>query len=526
MFNLKSQLNNEFITGASKFSIDTLAIQNSQNIIRENKGLLEKEIDPEKYILGPDDVIALSIIGGPKTKQYDLTISPEGRVIIPDVGVVDLKRKTLKEAEELITKKVSTILKYSDISILLKELKKFKISIGGLISKPITVPATSVDRVSEVIDKAGGLKFNSSLRKIKIIRNDGAEIINVDLLRFYNFGDKDKNPYLQGGDHIVIPASNENSVIEISGEVSFEGKFEFVEGDSLSTLIKFGLGFLNTSFLDSVEYISYNDERTNIIKKYVNLSSWKESINDKKPLVGDFPLKDGDRIYIRKIAKWQKPKYISIAGEVKYPGRYAISDNMRISDVLELAGGFTKDGDVEQTNITRWEFFQWDEAEMERIGKLTVNERTETENLYYQSRVNEQKALMSLDFSKIIKDSNSQDNVVLMNKDSIYVPKYRDFIEVQGRVNNPGIMKFKKNADYLDYINQAGGFGYNADESSVLIVKLKSQTKFLAKNKNYKIEPGDKILIPPKTDFSYLNLLTVTAQIVSVLGVIIALTRL
>lgn len=245
---------NYIITGIKGKTVDTLAYQTGQRIIKETEGLVEKEIDPEKYILGPQDKLTISIIAT-RPREIEVEVSPEGKIAIPEVGVVDVKGLNLAQAQKIIIEKVKSILKASEVNVLLKSIRKFKVSISGAVQKSAIVSATSTDRVSEIIDKAGGFKENASLRNIILYRNDGKEIIKVDLMRFFFLNDRDANPYVTGGDHILVPFVSETEYIEAQGEVVRPGKFEYRPGDSLSTLIRFAQGFTQLALLDSVEFV-------------------------------------------------------------------------------------------------------------------------------------------------------------------------------------------------------------------------------------------------------------------------------
>jgi len=135
---------------------------------------------------------------------------------------------------------------------------------------------------------------------------------------------------------------------------------------------------------------------------------------------------------------------------------------------------------------------------------------------------------MALDIEKIKNNYQSDDNILLMDRDSIFVPQKRNFVNIQGRVNNPGMVIYNKNYQWLDYINLAGGFGFRADDGETLIVKPKGE-QFLAENMNYTIEPGDNILVPPEAEVKFMDILTtsltIVTQLVTIIGVIIALKR-
>lgn len=50
-FESNAQLDNSFISGATKDEVDTLAFDYMKENVKLNEGLLEREIDPEKYIV-------------------------------------------------------------------------------------------------------------------------------------------------------------------------------------------------------------------------------------------------------------------------------------------------------------------------------------------------------------------------------------------------------------------------------------------------------------------------------------------
>lgn len=517
------------LSGATKDAIDTIAAQNAQLIVKENKGLLEREIEPDKYIMGPGDVLLVSIIGM-DVVAFEAPVSPEGKIIIKGAGIVDAKNKSLLQTKKLINEQISKFYKSTHVDVVLKELREFKVIVSGKVAKPISVSATAADRVSEAIEKAGGLTFESSERNITLIRRDKNELINVDLIKFFMLSDQKSNPTLLGGDLIRIPMKSEVDKIEIYGSVNDPGQFEFVEGDSLSTLIKFAQGFLNSSFLDSVEFARKSEAGSNLTTSYLDLRNWKNKLYSGEPLPGDFPLKSNDRVYIRKIPGWEENDYVIVDGEVQFPGKYAIrEEHDRVSDLIARAGGFTDKAEIQNIEYIRQIDMEKKDPELERLQRLNPSEMSKTELRYYQAKINEKKGAMSLNFQAIIKDANSDENIHLMNMDSIIVPSQNQFVNIQGRVNNPGKVRYKPGLIYSDYIAIAGGYAFRADVDETFITKPRGG-QFLARRLDYKIEPGDVILVPTQTDVSFFEtfttVLTIATQLVTIAGVVIAIMNL
>lgn len=508
---------------------DTVAYKIAQERTTETAGLMEHEIEPDKYILGPDDGIVVSIFAT-KPMQYELRISPEGKLIIPEVGVVNLRNKTLAQADTLVRNAVRRVFKTADVVIALNKLRTFKVTILGAVRKPLTVEASAADRVHEVIERAGGLLFNASLRRIRILRGDGEQTIPVDLYRFYTLGDREADPTVLGGDRIMVSYSQDRQVLQINGSVARPDTLEYVKGDSLSTLLRFAGGFTPSSFLDSVEIARFTPNDDGIERSFVDLSSWAGRLDDGVALPGDIPLRPGDRVYVRATPEWLRARRVVVAGEVVYPGEYAISRNgERLTEIIARAGGFTDQASLEEAVLYRKQDIEVVDKEFQRLQRIPPSEMNEEELRYFRARARENRGLMSVDFKGLFTGGRMENDIVLRENDSVYVPPIKNFVNVLGRVNSPGNIVYRAGMGYEGYIALAGGYGYRADESETLVIKPKGE-QYLADNRNYTIEPGDNILVPEEPDTKFIDVftdsLTILAQIVTVVGVVITLTRL
>ncbi len=517
------------LSGATKDALDTLAVQNAQIWTKETSGLLEREIDPNTYLLGPGDVFSISIIST-EVFQYDSEISPEGNLILKGTGIINLKDRTLAESKKLIFDKIKRSVNIAEIEISLKKIRQFKVTISGSIPKPLTVSATAADRVSEVIERAGGLQFESSERNIFIVRKGQTDKIKVDLLKYFMLGDDNSNPTVLGGDLIIVLPLSMTENIEIQGEVFTPGMFEYAEGDSLSTLIKFGHGFLGSALLDSIEFARFTQTGNDLSLKTIDLTSWKNKLFSNVHLEGDFVLIPGDRIFVRKSSKWRNTDYIVLDGEVKYPGKYAIIESeTKLRDIVEKAGGFTNEASLDRIEFIRQKEALEKDPQIERLSRMSTTDMSQSELRYFRAKINEKRGAMSINFNEVIDNPKSENNITLMNMDSIIVPAIKDYINVQGRVNNPGNIKYRPGLTYIDYIMLAGGYAFRADESETFITKPQGG-QFLAKDlERYILEPGDVILVPTETEYTFMETfttaLTIISQLVTIAGVVIAVTN-
>lgn len=524
----RSQTDYYELTGARKGYIDTLSKETSQRLTDEAQGILEKEIDPKHYFVGPGDAFHISVVAV-EPITYEATVSPLGVLILPYAGAADLKGKNLEQAIETIKTQLKKVYKTDEIFVTLRKIRKFKISVAGEVMKPSIVPATAAERVSELIEKAGGATSDASMRKIKVLRSNPEDTLRADLMKYFFTADKSANPFVNGGDFILVPRIDENSTIKMFGEVKKPIEVEFVEGDRLSDLAKFCKGFLESAFLDSVEFARFSSETGDLTIKYIDLSSWDDRLITADELLGDFALKSGDRFYVRKKRDWRQSNYVAVGGAINFPGRYPIeNDKERVFDIIRRAGGLKTNASLESAFLTRWEYFNIEDLEMNRLANMKKEERSEEEEKYYRARANERKGVVSINFSKIIRDPNSPDNIVVMKRDSIYIPTIKEFVNVQGRVNKPGMVQYEEGLTYLDYIERAGGYGYQADEDGTLLVKGNG-SRYLADKMDYVIEPGDNLLVPPKEEISFMDVfstsLTIATQIVTIIAVVAALSR-
>jgi protein involved in polysaccharide export with SLBB domain len=498
---------------------DTTAIREARERTLESSGLLEQPIDPEQYMLGPNDQLTVAI---PTVdyKVYDLLVSPEGKVLIPRAGEVMLKGKSLAAAKALIRDQVERYYRVSDISVSLKKMRQFKVSLIGAVNRPGMVVATPTTRVSEVIDLGGGASALASKRNIAVIRNGRS--IDVDLLPYYSRGDLASNPFVDGGDVIRVGVGDKKNVVAIYGAVQRPGEFPYHRGDSVSSLIRYAWGLAADARTDSIQLVSVN-ERGDTLDRVTLTAADREGV-----MVDDRLLRPGDRIFVQRLPDYLRVSQAAIAGEVVYPGVYPIEPGRtRLRDLITSANGFTGDASIPDAVLIRRQALAEPDARLELINRIDPEKRTEEEVEYLRVKSTERPGVMTVDVAALMAGRESE-NVVLIDRDSLYVPSKKDFIQVSGKVKNPGNVSFTAGAGYEHYLDAAGGYGWKADEGNTQIIKGKSGDTFLASSESkYVLEPGDRIYVPeePPSDFwkGFASVITVIAQIGTIAAVVVSI---
>ncbi len=476
-----------------------------------SKVLLENKIDPAAYILGPGDVLSIFTWGNFQG-QYTLTVSPEGMLLIPEVGPIDVAGLSLNGADEKISRGILKRYRNVEILISLVDLREFKVYIGGAVKNPGAYPATAVSRVSEIIELAGGFmgdetseqNYNpttrmprssdgkASKRNIRVFKQNG-ENLRADVLRFEITGRTEFDPMLREGDRIFIPVRERDiNLYGIFGAVKNPGFFEYSPDDSLADLLNLGHGLTLDADSAKVEIVRFRKDNTETYNLKLDLKTDNWNI----------PLHSDDRVYIKELRDYHEKHQVLLAGEFNYPGYYAITpDSTKFSEILKKAGGLTEIASIYEAEVTRVSAEEIIDTEFERLKKMQISDMSESEYEYFKIKSRSRPGRVAVDLVGLIAGDSTKD-LILRNGDVINVPRKNTVINVLGEVANPGILPYQPGADYRYYIARAGGYSDRARKRGVSIIKgITGEWK--KGKKGYVLEQGDTVWIPEKKKRNY-----------------------
>ncbi len=512
---------------------DTLGVKNLLEITKEASSIQETPIDPKTYLVSPGDKLTFLVLTFP-SRQFEIPVNPDGRIVIRDVGIISTNGKTLEQVEEEVKKRATKMYRTNEVFLSISKLSEFKVSILGAVRTPAYVNATQAVRLSEIVIRSGGLLENASSRNIQIKRENG-DLLSVDLMKYYALGDKTHNPTMLGGDVIIVPFTDvKTNFIEINGEVSNvkEKKYEFRKGDLVSNYIQFTGGFTPKSLTDSIELVRINYKTNETTIFIIDGSSWDNLLLllDSGSFSNDLKVELGDRIYVRAKSKYFERRYISLTGEVRFPGKYSIGPEERLLNILKRAGGILPSASLETSFFVRHQE-QPEDKEYIRLSKKNSDlELTDAERQYLTVQNRSTKGQMAVNFTRLVEKENIEDNVVLEHRDSIVVLKRLDYINVIGEVKNPGLQQYNKVLLFSDYLQLANGLTYQADEGQIQVVKSNGVRYEASDIEAYKIEAGDQIIVPGKIQRKFIDIvtvgLTILAQLLTISGFLITFSRL
>lgn len=465
--------------------------------------LLDRPISRAAYRLGPGDVLTLSIFGY-RNQVFPLTVTPEGSIVIPTVGVIQVGGSNLNEAEQRARHQVLRFYPGADVDLSLTAVRSFKVFLLGDVMDPGVRPATAVTRVSELVPIA-----NEDLvihRNVRV--NRAADTLNVDLARFLRMGDLAHNPVLEQGDVIRVPRVDET--VTISGEVAYPGRYEFRGGETLAELLRIANG--GGAFLSGAA-------DTLLLMRFTRYPRGEVQSIGRSDAIGfigsQIVMEPFDAIFLPRVSHFKRRTTATIEGELMRPGEYPIQPNITtVWDLVSMAGGFTEDASLVEAVLRREPMgVPNDTVSPRALETLPPNLLTRAEQRILQitSRGAEESDVIDLSHGA------PAYSLTLEDGDLLYIPSGREHVVVMGGVGRPGIVPFVPEQPIEAYVQMAGGYTRRADVGNVVIQRAKLGIS-LHRRDIRAVEPGDRIVIPLKPRTTFLERVQTTQGIVNTIS--------
>ncbi len=235
-------------------NLQNLGLDSKDQVMRLPEGfIIESEIDPDEYILGPGDKIGLSVITSAKM-AYVLTINPTGDLWIPDFGSINISGLSINSAGDKVTEYIkNNRFKSAEVVLVLLNVRYFKIQVAGAVINPGFHTISSVSRLTDVIVKSGGMHKFADEGNI-IVRNKSKIDQTFNLNKFLFNGDLVNNPVLKEGDLVKVSysdqvdgdlesiVSNKNSLIYVTGFVLRPSGHKYISGYTVNDYISMSGG--------------------------------------------------------------------------------------------------------------------------------------------------------------------------------------------------------------------------------------------------------------------------------------------
>lgn len=333
---------------------------------------------PADYTLDTGDVIAVVVL---RHEQFsgEYTVPPDGSVVFPGVGSLQVRGLTLQRLSELLRERLAARLRNPDVFVSLKQARPQLVFVEGQLNRPGAYPIQPRWRVADAVAAAEGLKALPERTVATLIR--GEQTFPIDLPAILHRGDQRTNYLLQPGDLLSIqqkPAIR----VAILGEVKRPGNYDLDSDVRALQAIAQAEGVtefaaLKRAFID----------RQGVI---IPFDLYRASVQGDTSESNNPALQDGDVIVVP-----QNLQRYAIVGQVARPGYYSIPEGkpFLLSDAIAQAGGMTARAITSTVTVLRVE---GDSLKRLRVpyqqflkrGKLEANPPVQEGDVIYLAEVN------------------------------------------------------------------------------------------------------------------------------------------
>lgn len=377
---------------------------------------------PSDYVLGAGDALFIDIWGASQ-EEIECTISPDGTVVVEEIGPLHLGGMKIEEANNYLKEKLGSFYSDCNVSLTLGETRSITIQVLGEVMVPGTYTMGSLATAFNALYAAGGIADVGTLRDIKVFRN-GSVISTIDVYDFLVNGNTSANVRLEDNDVILV--GTYDCLVKIDGKVKRPMYYEMKSTETLEQLIGYAGGFSGDAYTKNVRVLRKSGEEYSI-----------HTVKNSE--TASFTISDCDSVYVDSVVA-RFNNMIEIRGAVNHPGQYELSPSIStVKQLVDVAGGLREDAFLERAVMHR----EKDDLTLEMI---------------------------SVDLEGVV--AGTADEIPLKKNDVLYVPSKRQLqgnltFKINGEVRFPGIYTYVENTTIKDLILQAGGLTRAASTAKI-----------------------------------------------------------
>ena len=157
-----------------------------------------------EYKIGPEDVLNISVWKNEAISRT-LPVRPDGMISLPLLNDVQAAGLTPMELREVLLKKLVEYMPAPEVSVIVQDVKSFKVAVIGEVSKPGRFLLKSRTTVLDLLAEVGGFSQFASRSRIAILRPEGKKFNRIPFNYNKAIAGEQDNFYLQPGDIILVP---------------------------------------------------------------------------------------------------------------------------------------------------------------------------------------------------------------------------------------------------------------------------------------------------------------------------------
>lgn len=316
------------------------------------------------YKIQKGDLIQVSL-PGEATLQTPFAVDRQGRIILPEVGAINVAGKSVSEIESQVKAKLRNVFLDLDNLLIYVHKKQLMISVQGYVNRPGEFTLGANASIQLALHAAGGLRTGAQLDRMQLIRNGTALLFNYK--RYLDSGDASMLPKLQSMDALFIPASpmtgnieiefdpstladagdaaNDRLAVKVFGEVNSPGSFSFRKSMNIVDLLMRAGGVTRYAGVEQIRVITEGQPKLFNLKQYLDTGN---DVYLPKMIAGATVFVPRQEEEIKTGARM-----VYIMGEVAKPGAYESKNGATFMDILANAGGPTRFAESRQIRIIK-----------------------------------------------------------------------------------------------------------------------------------------------------------------------------
>jgi protein involved in polysaccharide export with SLBB domain len=317
------------------------------------------------------------------------------------------------------------------------------VALAGDVRNPAIYELKGIEPLIRVLRMAGGVSAFGYAERVEVERIFNHErriVLDVNL----NSPDA-RRFYVDDGDLVkvftVLP--KQQDIVRVQGNVNQPGVYQWNPGMRVSDLISDGQGISDHTYLGYA-----------LVKRYEGLTrkphflplNLETALSDAQS-TDNLALRPGDVLTIYGQGEINEVPTVTIKGDVRKPGSYPLTQGMRVSDLIYLAGGFKESAYRRQAQLART-----------TVVDGSARHITEDVNL------------------AAIFDGLNDANLTLKPEDMLFVAQASNWhkpwtVTVKGEVMRPGPYAITDGENLAQILAQAGGLRSDAYLPALILTR-------------------------------------------------------
>ena len=160
----------------------------------------------DAYRIGPEDTLQI-VVWKNEAMSRTVPVRPDGMISLPLLNDVQAAGLTPMELRDVLMKKLTEYMPVPEVSVILTDVRSFKVSVIGEVKTPGRYELKSRATVLDLLAQAGGFNEFAARNRIVILRPEGKTMkrIPFNYNKVISAGGESENFYLRPRDIVLVP---------------------------------------------------------------------------------------------------------------------------------------------------------------------------------------------------------------------------------------------------------------------------------------------------------------------------------